>query len=153
MNLRSIIKTTLISALLLGTSAFADFKPVRIAHYTGVLCSAPVHVAWLKGYFDEEFKKIGQKFEMVPVDAGKNSVNELIVAGKVDAGNDLLATELQPIQNGLPIVFVTGVHTGCTKYYVTKKSTIQKLEDLKGRKTKVGVIGLSDSSVDRKSVV
>ena len=47
MNLRSIIKTTLISALLLGTSAFADFKPVRIAHYTGVLCSAPVHVAWL----------------------------------------------------------------------------------------------------------
>ena len=147
MNLRSIIKTTLISALLLGTSAFADFKPVRIAHYTGVLCSAPVHVAWLKGYFDEEFKKIGQKFEMVPVDAGKNSVNELIVAGKVDAGNDLLATELQPIQNGLPIVFVTGVHTGCTKYYVTKKSTIQKLEDLKGRKTKVGVIGLSDSSV------
>jgi NitT/TauT family transport system substrate-binding protein len=59
----------------------------------------------------------------------------------------LLATELQPIQNGLPIVFVTGVHTGCTKYYVTKKSTIQKLEDLKGRKTKVGVIGLSDSSV------
>ena len=148
MNFKSIIKTAFVSTLIFGvTSVFAEFKPVRIAHYTGVLCSAPVHVAWLKGYLDEEFKKIGQKYEMVPVNAEKNSINELIVANKVDAGNDLLATELQPIQNGLPITFVIGVHTGCTKFYVTKNSAIQNLNALKGRKTKVGVIGLSDSSV------
>ncbi|WP_173353856.1 ABC transporter substrate-binding protein [Fibrobacter succinogenes] len=148
MNFKNIIKTAFVSTLIFGvTSVFAEFKPVRIAHYTGVLCSAPVHVAWLKGYLDEEFKKIGQKYEMVPVNAEKNSINELIVANKVDAGNDLLATELQPIQNGLPITFVIGVHTGCTKFYVTKNSAIQNLNALKGRKTKVGVIGLSDSSV------
>lgn len=148
MNLKGSIKTAYTISLFLGiTSAFAEFKPVRIAHYTGVLCSAPVHTAWLKGYFDEEFKKIGQKYEMVPIAEGSGSVNDLIVAGKADAGNELLATELQPIQNGLPITFVTGVHTGCTKFYVTKNSAIQKLPDLKGRKTKVGVIGLSDSSI------
>ena len=89
MNFKSIIKTAFVSTLIFGvTSVFAEFKPVRIAHYTGVLCSAPVHVAWLKGYLDEEFKKIGQKYEMVPVNAEKNSINELIVANKVDAGND-----------------------------------------------------------------
>ena len=123
MNFKHLIKTTLISALLFGASAFAEIKTVRIAHYTGVLCSAPVHTAWLKGFFDEEFKKIGQKYEMVPIAEGSGSVNDLIVAGKADAGNELLATELQPIQNGLPIIFVTGVHTGCTKFYVTKQST------------------------------
>ena len=57
MNFKSIIKTAFVSTLIFGvTSVFAEFKPVRIAHYTGVLCSAPVHVAWLKGYLDEEFK-------------------------------------------------------------------------------------------------
>ena len=147
MNFKHLIKTTLISALLFGASAFAEIKTVRIAHYTGGLCSAPVHTAWLKGFFDEEFKKIGQKYEMVPIAEGSGSVNDLIVAGKADAGNELLATELQPIQNGLPIIFVTGVHTGCTKFYVTKQSTIKKLKDLKGRKSKIGVIGLSDSSI------
>ena len=147
MNFNTKKLVSAITLLLSVSTAFAGFKPVRIAHYTGVLCSAPVHTAWLKGYFDEEFKKIGQKYEMVPIAEGSGSVNDLIVAGKADAGNELLATELQPIQNGLPITFVTGVHTGCTKFYVTKNSAIQKLPDLKGRKTKVGVIGLSDSSI------
>ena len=93
MNFKHLIKTTLISALLFGASAFAEIKTVRIAHYTGVLCSAPVHTAWLKGFFDEEFKKIGQKYEMVPIAEGSGSVNDLIVAGKADAGNELLAKQ------------------------------------------------------------
>ena len=70
MNFKHLIKTTLISALLFGASAFAEIKTVRIAHYTGVLCSAPVHTAWLKGFFDEEFKKIGQKTIIRSVSTG-----------------------------------------------------------------------------------
>ncbi|MBP5248059.1 MAG: ABC transporter substrate-binding protein [Fibrobacter sp.] len=147
MNIKQIVKTTVATALAVGSLAFAakqDASVVKIAYFTGALCEAPFQVAWLNGYFKEEFDKIGQKFEMVRV--GENTtLNELIVTGKADAGFDLLATRLQPIENGLPITFVTGLHTGCTKFYVKKGSKIKSAKDSRGKK--IGVVGLTDSSV------
>ena len=49
------------------------------------------------------------------------------------------------MENGLPITFVTGIHTGCTKYYVKGDSPITDLTQLRGKK--IGVPGLADSSV------
>ena len=146
MNFKKLLKVAVAAALAFSTSTFAAKKDnvVKIAYFTGALCEAPFQIAMLKGYFKEEFEKIGQKFEMVRV--GENTtLNELIVTGKADAGFDLLATRLQPIENGLPITFVTGLHTGCTKFYVKKGSSINSVKDSKGKK--IGVVGLTDSSV------
>ena len=49
------------------------------------------------------------------------------------------------MENGLPIVFATGVHTGCTRYFAKPDSGINGVEDLRGKK--VGVLNLTDSSV------
>ncbi|MGN0739134.1 MAG: ABC transporter substrate-binding protein [Treponema sp.] len=120
-------------------------KVVRINYQTGTLCAAPVHVAMKKGLFEEELAKIGQTAEYVNVIEGGPTLAELIGSGKVDAGYGLYATQLQAIENGLPISYTSGIHTGCTKYYVRADSDIHSVKDLRGKK--IGVPGLADSSV------
>jgi len=120
-------------------------KTIRIIYQTGNLCGAPVHIAMKNGLFDEEFSKIGQKAEYVLLNVAETSVGELVASKKADAGFGLYATQIPSIENGLPLVFVSGIHTGCTKYYVKKDSPINSIADLRGKK--IGVPGLSDSSV------
>ena len=120
-------------------------KVVRINYQTGNLCGAPVHVAWKLGLFDEELAKIGQKAEYVPQVEGGATLGEMIASGKVDAGYGLYATQLQAMENGLPISFTSGIHIGCTKYYARADSDIYSAADLRGKK--IGVPGLADSSV------
>ena len=109
-------------------------KVVRINYQTGNLCGAPVHVAWKLGLFDEELAKIGQKAEYVVVVEGGATLAEMIASGKVDAGYGLYATQLQAMENGLPISFTSGIHIGCTKYYVRADSDIYSAADLRGKK-------------------
>ena len=120
-------------------------KVVRINFSTGGLCHAPVHVAMVNGLFDEELGKIGQKAEFVQVVEGGATLAEMIGSGNVDAGYGLYATQLQAIENGLPITYTSGIHIGCTKYYVRKDSPIKSVADLRGKK--IGVPGLADSAV------
>ena len=120
-------------------------KVVRINFSTGGLCHAPVHVAMVNGLFDEELGKIGQKAEYVQVVEGGATLAEMIGSGNVDAGYGLYATQLQAIENGLPITYTSGIHIGCTKYYVRKDSPIKSVADLRGKK--IGVPGLADSAV------
>ena len=89
----------------------SEQKIVRINFSTGSLCHAPVHVAMKLGLFDEELEKIGQKAEYVQVVEGGATLGEMIASGKVDAGYGLYATQLQAIENGLPISFTSGIHT------------------------------------------
>ncbi|WP_407425681.1 ABC transporter substrate-binding protein [Treponema sp.] len=127
-----------------GTTGTAQ-KVVRINFQRGGLCAAPVHVAWKMGLFDEELAKIGQKAEFVEVVEGGATLAEMIGSGKVDAGYGLYATQLQAMENGLPISYTSGIHIGCTKYYVKGDSPINSVADLRGKK--IGVPGLADSSV------
>ncbi len=120
-------------------------KVVRINFQTGTLCAAPVHVAMKMGLFDEELAAIGQKAEYVQVVEGGATLAEMIASGKVDAGYGLYATQLQAMENGLPISYTSGIHIGCTKYYVRSDSEIYSVKDLRGKK--IGVPGLADSSV------
>lgn len=118
-------------------------ETVKILNNHESLCLAPIHIAVANGYLDEEFQKIGQKYELV--NSNIDTVTEQISSKEINAGYGLTGSLMQPISNGLDIVFTTGLHTGCTKYYVKADSNIKSLKDLKGKK--VGVPTLSDSSV------
>lgn len=107
------------------------------------LCLSPVHIAVINGYFDEEFEKAGLEYELV--NAETSQAVDLLTAGNIDAAYGLTGSLMQPISNGLAVTFTTGLHTGCTKFYVKADSDIKKLEDLKGK-----TIGVPS---DRKSVV
>ncbi|MGN0343168.1 MAG: ABC transporter substrate-binding protein [Roseburia sp.] len=119
-----------------------DKEVVKILNNKESLCLAPVHIAIINGYFDEEFEAIGQEYELV--DSNVDTVTEQISSGEINAGYGLTGTLMQPISNGLAISFVTGLHRGCTKFYVKNGSGIESLEDLKGKT--VGVASLADSA-------
>lgn len=106
--------------------------------YSPSLCAAPMYIAIENGYFEDENLDI----EQVTVDAAH--VSEAIGADQVDVGMGLIGKLLQPIENGLPIKFTTGLHTGCTKLLIPGDSDIKSIADLKGKK--IGVPGLADAA-------
>ena len=99
--------------------------------YSPSLCAAPMYIAIENGYFEDE----GLDIEQVTVDAAH--VSEAIGADQVDVGMGLIGKMLQPLENGLPIKFTTGLHTGCTKLLVPGGSNIKSIADLKGKKISV----------------
>ena len=99
--------------------------------------SSITHLRFAYGYFADE----NIELEQVTVDAAH--VGEAIGADQVDVGMELLGKMLQPIENGLPIKFTTGVHTGCQKLLVPGNSDIKTVADLKGKN--IGVPGLADA--------
>ena len=97
-----------------------------------------MYIAIENGYFEDE----GLDIEQVTVDAAH--VSEAIGADQVDVGMGLIGKLLQPLENGLPIKFTTGIHTGCIKLLVPGDSDIKSVADLKGKK--IGVPGLADAA-------
>ncbi len=120
-----------------GSNKGNGLKPIRFARVTH-LCNAPMHIAVEKGFFEAE----GLKPEEVQIDSGH--VQEGIGSGQLDIGMGLASKFLQPIENGLPVRFVAGMHTGCIKVMTKKGNGIVSIKDLKGKK--VGVPGLADAT-------
>ena len=115
----------------------------KIGTANGSLCLAPLHIAADNGYFEEEFKAAGIKYELVDIDIQQTA--DLVASGKIDACVGLAGSLIPQVDSGLEIAFTTGLHTGCTKYYAAADSDINNMSDLKGKK--IGVPGMSDSSV------
>ncbi|MDR1778979.1 MAG: ABC transporter substrate-binding protein [Clostridiales Family XIII bacterium] len=116
--------------------AVADDYTVRIA-YGSSLCHAALHVAIENGYFEEE----GINFEAVPLDSSQTV--DGAASGTVDAGAGLIGKFGQPLENGLTIKLVAGLHAGCIKIVTTADSGITSVADLKGKR--IGVAALADS--------
>lgn len=141
-----ILVTTILSALLLtgcGKKKDNGDFVFKIGTANGSLCLAPLHVAADNGYFEEEFKEAGIKYELVEIDIQQTA--DMIASGKIDACVGLAGSLIPQVDSGLEIAFTTGLHTGCTKYYADANSDINDMSDLKGKK--IGVPGMSDSSV------
>lgn len=96
------------------------------------LCSAPMQLAKINGYFDE----VGLNWE--EVNLGDNSSLDFVATGKADISYDLLQTLVQRIASGLDYRVITGVHYGCINIVASKESGITEVSQLKGKR-----IGLS----------
>ncbi|MDR0220788.1 MAG: ABC transporter substrate-binding protein [Lachnospiraceae bacterium] len=116
-----------------GAGASDDDYVVKIGYFSD-LCYAPTHIAIENGFFEAE----GLKFEAIRVDPAV--VGDSIATNQIDAGMALGAKFIQSLENGLPLKFTSGIHTGCIKIVVPPDSGIASLEDLKGKK--IGVSGL-----------
>ena len=84
-----------------------SYQKVKILNNKESLCLAPVHIAIINGYFDEEFAAINQEYEIVT--SNIDTITEQITSGEINAGYGLTGTLMQPISNGLAISFVTVV--------------------------------------------
>ncbi|MDR1218603.1 MAG: ABC transporter substrate-binding protein [Treponema sp.] len=109
----------------------------------GGLCEAPFYIAIAKGFYESE----GLKYEWVNLEPG--TAMNLLTTGQIDVTNNLLATLIQPIANGLDVKIPLALHTGCVKTLVRPDSSIQTPADFapsNGVKKKIGVPSLNSSS-------
>lgn len=117
-----------------GSAEQSELFHLKIA-YSPSICQAPLHIAVEKGFFEAE----GIDAENIQVDAAH--VQEAVGAEQVDVGFGLIGKFLQPLENGLPIQFTAGIHTGCIKIIAPADSGISSIVDLKGKR--IGVSGLA----------
>ncbi|MDR0707728.1 MAG: ABC transporter substrate-binding protein [Treponema sp.] len=108
----------------------------------GGLCEAPFYIAIAKGFYEAE----GLKYEWVNLEPG--TAMNLLTTGQIDVTNNLLATLIQPIANGLDVKIPLALHTGCVKTLVRPDSPIKTPTDfapVNGVKKKIGVPSLNSS--------
>jgi NitT/TauT family transport system substrate-binding protein len=128
-----------------GNAADEEYTLVIGLPVTGGLCEAPFYIAIEKGFYDEE----GLKWAEFKMDSG-TAMNHL-TTGQIDVTNNLLATLIQPIANGLDVKIPLALHTGCVKLLVAPDSPIRGPADFKprradGKKWQIGVSSLNSSS-------
>jgi NitT/TauT family transport system substrate-binding protein len=111
---------------------------------TAGLCSAPFFIAQEKGYYEEE----GLKYEIIKIDSGQTP--QLLTTGQLDVTNNLLATLIQPIANGLDVRVTLGLHTGCIKVLVAPDSPIKTPADLKGKRIGTSSMNASGTVITQR---
>ena len=116
-----------------SAAAAVNSKHVRIG-YIGLTCEAPIFTAYEKGFFKEE----GLEPELVKC-AWANYKDTLALGG-YDITHHLIMYFLKPIEQGLDVRFLAGIHRGCLRVQAGVKTNIHTIQDLKGKR--IGVPGM-----------
>jgi len=140
MTIPKITGAVLCAALLLtgcskktDTTKVVNSKHVKIG-FIGLTCEAPIYTAYEKGFFKDE----GLEPELVKCSWAAYKDN--LALGSYDITHHLVMYFLKPIEQGLDVRFLGGVHTGCLRVQTTPNSPIHGVQDLKGKR--IGVPGM-----------
>src|SRR5947208_3130079 len=125
-------------ALLLGgcnkkSTTIVNSKHVRIG-YIGLTCEAPIYTAYEKGFFKEE------ELEPELVKCAWANYKDTLALGGYDITHHLVMYFLKPIEQGLDVRFLAGIHRGCLRVQAGVKTNIHTIQDLKGKR--IGVPGM-----------
>jgi len=115
------------------TTKIINSKHVKIG-FIGLTCEAPIYTAYEKGYFKDE----GLEPELVKCSWAAYKDN--LALGSYDITHHLVMYFLKPIEQGLDVRFLGGVHNGCLRVQTGVNSPIHKIQDLKGKR--IGVPGM-----------
>jgi NitT/TauT family transport system substrate-binding protein len=106
---------------------------VRVG-YIGLTCEAPIFTAFEKGYFQEE----GLDATLVKCDWG--NYKDTLALGGYDITHHLVMYFLKPIEQGLDVKFLAGIHRGCLRVQASASGEVHTVEDLRGKR--IGVPGM-----------
>src|SRR5262252_7572546 len=116
-----------------STSKVVNSKHVKIG-FIGLTCEAPIYTAFEKGYFKDE----GLEPELVKCSWANYKDN--LALGAYDITHHLVMYFLKPIEQGLDVRFLAGIHRGCLRVQAGVKTNIHTIQDLKGKR--IGVPGM-----------
>src|SRR5437588_5257724 len=137
MNTAQLITALLIALTLSGCSKKAakagPSNKVRVG-YIGLTCEAPIFAAVEKGFFKDE----GLEAELVKWSWA--NYKDTLVLGGYDITHHLIMYFLKPIEQGLDVRFLAGIHRGCLRVQAGVNTNIHTIEDLKGKR--IGVPGM-----------
>ncbi|HEY1794042.1 MAG TPA: ABC transporter substrate-binding protein [Opitutaceae bacterium] len=110
-------------------------EPMKIkVGYIGLTCEAPIFVAVEKGFFKEE----GLDVSLVKCDW--TTYKDSLALGGFDITHHLIMMFLKPIEQGMDVKFLAGVHRGCLRVQASASGSIHTVEDLRGKR--IGVQGM-----------
>ena len=139
MHTRLLVVIIALSGLLLSgckkssSGKVINSKHVRIG-FIGLTCEAPIYTAYEKGFFKDE----GLEPELVKCTWAQYKDHPAL--GSYDIPHHLVMYFLKPIEQGLDVRFLGGVHTGCLRVQTGVNSPIHTIQDLKGKR--IGVPGM-----------
>src|SRR5438270_2428748 len=116
-----------------STAKVINSKHVKIG-FIGLTCEAPIYYAYEAGLFKDE----GLEPELVKCSWANYKDN--LALGAYDITHHLVMYFLKPIEQGLDVRFLGGVHTGCLRVQTGVDSPIHTIQDLKGKR--IGVPGM-----------
>ncbi len=119
--------------LAVNLASAENLRKVRIG-YNGAACEAALFVAYHKAFF----KEAGIEAELVKMDF--ETLKEGLATGKIDATQGNFKW-IKPIEQGLNVRLVAGIHNGCIQLVVPNNSSIRSIKDLKGKTVGVEAIG------------
>jgi NitT/TauT family transport system substrate-binding protein len=115
------------------SSSSGGLMKVRVG-YIGLTCEAPIFTAVEKGFFKEE----GLDVTLVKCDWA--TYKDSLALGQFDITHHLVMYFLKPIEQGLDVKFLAGIHRGCLRVQAAPKGNIHTIADLKGKR--IGVPGM-----------
>src|SRR6266446_4149499 len=111
------------------TAKSADNGPMKVrVGYIGLTCEAPIFTAVEKGFFKEE------GLEVTLVKCEWANYKDVLALGGFDITHHLVMYFLTPIEQGLDVKFLAGIHRGCLRVEAGVKTTIQTIEDPRGKR-------------------
>ena len=116
-----------------SSSTVRNSNKVRVG-YIGITCEAPIYAAYEKGFFKEE----GLEPELVKCNWA--TYKDALALGSFDITHHLVMLFLKPVEQGLDVRFLAGIHRGCLRVQAGMKTNIHTIEDLKGKR--IGVPGM-----------
>lgn len=116
-----------------NSGTIVNSNKVRVG-YIGLTCEAPIYVAYEKGFFKEE----GLEVELVKCSWA--NYKDTLALGGYDITHHLIMYFLKPIEQGLDVRFLGGIHRGCLRVQAGVNTNIHTIQDLKGKR--IGVPGM-----------
>jgi NitT/TauT family transport system substrate-binding protein len=116
-----------------STTTVVNSRHVKVG-FIGLTCEAPIYTAYEKGFFKDE----GLEPELVKCNWANYKDN--LALGSYDITHHLVMYFMKPIEQGLDVRFLGGVHTGCLRVQTGVSSPIHTIQDLKGKR--IGVPGM-----------
>src|SRR5438445_1832285 len=133
-----VVAFALSGLLLSGCTKKSNVKVINSKHvrvgYIGLTCEAPIYAAYEKGFFKNE----GLEPELVKCNWA--TYKDALALGSYDITHHLVMYFLKPIEQGLDVRFLAGIHRGCLRVQAGVKTNIHTIQDLKGKR--IGVPGM-----------
>jgi NitT/TauT family transport system substrate-binding protein len=101
----------------------------------GLTCEAPIYVAVEKGFFKDE----GLDVSLIKY-SNWATYKDALGLGGFDITHHLIMMFLKPIEQGMDVKILAGVHRGCLRVQTSTTGGVQNLEDLRGKR--IGVPGM-----------
>ncbi len=117
------------------TAKPADNGPMKVrVGYIGLTCEAPIFTAVEKGFFKEE------GLDVTLVKCEWANYKDVLALGGFDITHHLVMYFLKPIEQGLDVKFLAGIHRGCLRVQAAANGNIHSVKDLRGKR--IGVPGM-----------